>query len=674
MNIPIKPSNSTDSIFHHNSVGDNNTTSNNLYLYYESYTFTPDSSFIPYNTTYHKYYSSLDKDLILSGAFNIYGNPLTSSQFQSFTPYNVVAINSNSYFSSTLTSTKYDSLDYLQGTSYIWKNGGDNFYYSPKYGVVNLTMSNKNRIVMRSDRLPTSDTEFINGNNSYSLQQNPNFTTYVLLANGTRENYNVKQTVESYSDFNFEPNDGFERNVFNTFSCDNMVGLNCYQQSGLEFSVKPNCNNTDRISGGCYGFCPTCNSCNLGDLITILSNIDDDVRAWSEYIVRFKFFFALCQGVLSQVFNNNWINGTLFTFSFKVDTYYNNQNQVSGRKFCKNAVMLHPTTNTFYYRASPWDGTKFIGQNTPYPAGGQEGSNTVNIKYPTTILNMGPKNDVIEYNILNGGYKGYQMDLYSTTTYQDTSDIVNLFVLMRLINASFLSALLNPTNPNTIQSLFSRAGKKVDADFAQTSAINTQFGIISVDGDSYSTVGPNQPIIAANAGASNIMLGVYFSTTTESIQARDYITPGRIIRWNPSVPGSFAYDYLPIKSQLTPHYRWTIQPGGSTIFGKQTNNWATDSNKLIGVKYQGMDRMSSDYPKYNYGIIGSGNNYNARGYLYADSSTDFFSPSYYTLPLVMSTNPGLGGAPWYFYFGLIKGNSSMDRFYNKYIGENTLNE
>jgi hypothetical protein len=87
-----------------------------------------------------------------------------------------------------------------------------------------------------------------------------------------------------------------------------------------------------------------------------------------------------------------------------------------------------------------------------------------------------------------------------------------------------------------------------------------------------------------------------------------------------------------------------------------------------------MDRMSSDYPKYNYGTIGSGNNYNARGYLYADSSSDYFSPLYYTAPLILSTNPGLGGAPWYFYFGLTRGNSSMDRFYNKYIGENTLNE
>lgn len=674
VNIPIQPSDNVDSLFHHTTVPNNNTQSNALYLYYESYVFKPNSTYISYNTTLHTYYSSLDKDLIQSGLFNIYGNPLTTTQFQSFTPYNVIALNSNAYYSGILSSAKYDSLDYLQGTSYIWKNGTNNFYYSPKYTSTTLTMSNKDRIVMRSDRLPTSDSEYTNNNNSYLFQQNPNFSVYFLLDNGGRENYYIKQNVETYSDGNFEPNDGFETNVFNTFSCDGMVSLDCYQQTGLQFSVKPNCNNTDRISGGCYGFCPTCNSCKIGDIFSILINIKEDFDTWQEFIVRFKFFFALCQGVLSQVFNNNWINGTLFTFSFKVDTFFNNQNKVSGRKFCTNAVMLHPTTNTFYYRASPWDGIKFIGQNTPYPVGGQEGSNTVNIKYPTTILNMGPKNNFIDYVILNGGYKGYQMDLYTTTTYQDTSEIVNLFVLMRLINASFLSALLNPTSPNTIQSLFSRAGKKVDADFAQTSAINSQFGIISVDGDSYSTVGPNQPIIAANSGPSNIMLGVYFSTTTESIQARDYISPGRIIRWNPSVPGSFAYDYLPIKSQLTPHYRWTIQPGGSTIFGTQKNNWATDSNKLIGVKYQGMDRMSSDYPKYNYGIIGSGNNYNARGYLYADSSTDFFSPSYYTLPLLMSTNPGLGGAPWYFYFGLIKGNSSMDRFYNKYIGENTLNE
>jgi hypothetical protein len=40
---------------------------------------------------------------------------------------------------------------------------------------------------------------------------------------------------------------------------------------------------------------------------------------------------------------------------------------------------------------------------------------------------------------------------------------------------------------------------------------------------------------------------------------------------------------------------------------------------------------------------------------------------------VVTPNPALGGAPWYFYFGLTKGSTAINRFFEKYIGI-TLNE
>lgn len=395
--------------------------------------------------------------------------------------------------------------------------------------------------------------------------------------------------------------------------------------------------------------------------------------------------FAICQEVLSEVFNNNWLNGTLFMYPFKISTYYNSLNQVSSRQYCTNAVMLHPTTNNFYYRSSPWDGTKFIGQQPTWSFTGQNGQNNVNIKYPTTVLNMGPKDAFLSEVILNGGYAGYNMIHLPDTSYQDTSEITNLFVLLRMLNENFLRALFS-TNVNTrsnIQSLFSRSGRKVDADFAQTAAVNNQLGIIAFDEESYSTSGANPPVKSIGAGTGNIMMGIFFSATTDSIQYRDYISPARIVRWN-TLTNSFAYDYLPVKSQLTPHYQWTIQNDGTPVFGSQKNNWATDSVDLVGLHYQAMDRLPitnaygefSPYPSYNSGT----NQYNSRGYIYADNSTVFTATSYtttasiYPNPSVAGGRNAIHGAPWYFYFGLIKGSSAMNKFTTKYIGEAILNE
>lgn len=689
LNIPVQNNNtSTDEIlFNHIGVTDNSTMNNGLYLYYPSYVFAPDATnYQPYNTNLHTYYSSLDYNLVNSSSFSIFGHTLDSTKAQLGSIYtkNVSSQAINKYFNvSAGLPNKYGPNESLQGTSFIWLSPTENYYFSPSYSTGNtLTMSNSSRIVMRSDRLPSSETTTINGNNSYLLQQNTGATPYILSSSGFTTN--IPPYVGSgttYSE-NSDPDtsNAFDLNVLDTFSCENMVSLKCYERVGNVLVINSACTEIDRVVGGCYKFCPSCDckckGLGISCAVKILLGISDDFKLWNEYIVRFKFFFALCQDVLSEVFNNNWVNGTLFAFPFKVSTYYNNQNLVSGRSFCTNAVMLHPTTNNFYYRSSPWNGTRFIGQDTPYPAGGQEGSNTVNIKYPTTVLNMGPKDAFLSDVILNGKYGGYYMNSVDSTSAQDTSEITNLFAILRILSPNFLQLLIpsvsNP-NPNTIKNLFSRAGKKVDADFAQSVAINSQLGIIPFDSESYDTAPPAPgvvpPVIAAGYGSSDIMMGIYFSATTDAIQIRDFVSPGRIINWN-ILTNTFAYDSLSIKSQETPHYLWTIQSGGSTIFGTQKNNWATDSINIQKIKYQELDRLSSPYPKYNV----SPNEYNARGYLYADNSTIYTTTAYNISPMTLPPNPSLNGAPWYFYFGLIKGSSAMNKFYTKYVGQTGLNE
>ena len=530
-------------------------------------------------------------------------------------------------------------------------------------------MSFYKNIVMRSDRLPTSDIQTKNGNNTYLLQQNSGITAYIFATNGGGI-ITAGLSNASYAD-PFEPTDNAFENALGTFTCNKMVSLDCYQGDGLNIEVDPKCKDSDSVTEfGCYRFCKACDSPIGKNVFGPILGIPDDIKAYGQYILRFKFFFALCQGVLSQVFNNNWINGVLFAYPFKVNTYYNNKNKVSSRQYCTDIVFLHPTTNTFYYRCTPFDGNNFIGKKS---TGNLSGSNDTNLKYPTTLMNLGPRDEFLKEIILNGNFNGYNMKEFSETSYNDTSELVNLFGILRLLDTSFLANFFG----NQITKLFSRDGKKVDADFAQSVAVNSQIGVVPFDTSFYTTSAPpggTAAVIAAGTG-SNIMMGIMFDSSTESIQVRDYISPVRTIRWNP-LTNSFAYDYTETKSQVTPHYMWKLN-SANTIFGNQKNNWATspNSSSIVAVKYQQMDRLPSQIPGSPYPVWNeTPNQYNARGYIFANDSNFVTANTYNYTAQSIKGKTILGGAPWYFYFGLKKGNTAINKFATKFIGRTGLND
>jgi hypothetical protein len=317
------------------------------------------------------------------------------------------------------------------------------------------------------------------------------------------------------------------------------------------------------------------------------------------------------------------------------------------------------------------------------------------------------------------------MKKISETSYTDLSDMINFFSIIRILDINFWRSLLST---DMIKKLFSRGGDKgfrVDADFAQSSAINSQIGVIPFDSDYYESTGTNPALIAAGFGANNIMMGIYFQSTVEDMQVRDFISPMRIIRYNTNT-NSFIYDYISNKSQVVPNYKWKIQTGGYTLFGKQNNDWVTTPsfNGFYAQKYQSLDRLTSDY--FTAGSL-SPNEYNSRGYIFAQSASvtlnvgtplivgnvytivNYVSPDnflnvgatantndvsfiatgttpsswvnstieaspIYLTGATININPALAGAPWYFYFGLKKGETAINKFYTKYIGETTLNE
>lgn len=676
-------------------------------IFYPSYFFEPTNDFTAFTTSNVGYYSAIDANR----NYSIYNNPTVGplntplittgpmgwvSNYLN-TPNNssveiVVSDNSNNSFSSTPNPAKYDATEDLSGADFYWTilDGGQNppnnpnnsssVYYSfsllPTVNSTNtkLSMTNKAKNVMRTDRLPSSD--FLDGNSWDSivpvLQMNRGFTMYILETGGE----NIATT--SYgSGANIVGNDIEDLpdalNVTETFSCQNMVSLDCYSNVGDTLVVDVNCAEEDRIERGCFVFAKR-----------LLIGLPRDLSAFTEWGLRYRYFYALCQGVVSQTFTNNWVNGSLYSFPFAVRTLYGANNQITRRVFCKDLIYYNEDSNNFYYRSSPYSPTsdEFIGKlNNPLTGA----LNDYSLQMPATIMNLGPKTAIFKELTLNPSDDGFVMDVLTPTSYGDTSDLLNLFVITRMTNAPYLKFLLQyyPGVAGTnlaINSLFSRPLLRLDGDVAQMLSINSEFGVIKFSSQNYQqdTNNPDNPIyISRNPNGFSVM-GIFYSSTTQDLQYKDYLSPGRI-NFRPT-PASNAFPYYyELKSQRVPFYRWrrddvaTLWSGVNQflnlgnevgIFGTQSNDWATDNSDIFSKNYQSLDRTDPSQPSYFLGSNSQLNDIDARGYIFNVDANGNYSTTAGNYPDVFAV-----GAPNHFYFGLIKGASALDRFKSKYLAD-----
>ena len=681
------------------SVQNHNSQNN---IFYQSYFFEPTNEFSAFTTSNVGYYSAIDANR----NFSIYKNPSVGPPlpnplfFQGpmpwvslllNTPINnaveiVTSINANDAFDSFPSPAKYDAVEDLSGADFYYiavsENPGKAFstYFSfsllPTVSSTNtkLNISNKSKNVLRTDRLPSSD--FLDGFAWDSvvpvLQMNRGFTVYTIdIPDGNI----VTTTYGSGADITGNDIEDLPDylDVTATFSCESMVSLDCYDNVGDTIVVDTNCAEKDRIERGCFVFARK-----------FITGLPLDLVAFNEWGLRYRFFYALCQGVVSQTFTNNWVNGSLYTFPFAVRTLYGGNNQISRRVFCKDLIYYNEDSNNFYYRSSPYSPTtnNFIGKdNNPL-------TGTINdyaLKTPATIMNLGPKTAVFKELTLNPSDYGFVMDALTPTSYGDTSDLLNLFVISRITNAGYLRLLLNyyPGIVGTnlaINTLFSRRQLRLDGDITQMLSINSEFGVVKFNSQNYTNVAnnPDNPIfISRNPNGFSVM-GIFYSSTTEDLQYKDYLSPGRINFRPTPTSNAFPY-YYDLKSQRVPFYRWKRQDNarffnnislpfslGSEvgIFGTQSNNWATDNNDIFNKNYQNLDRTDPAQPSYFLGSNSQLNDVYARGYIFNVDGNGNVSATAGNYPSVFAI-----GAPNHFYFGLINGATSLDRFKSKYLAD-----
>jgi hypothetical protein len=469
-----------------------------------------------------------------------------------------------------------------------------------------------------------------------------------------------------------------------------MVPLACYSSSTnpSEIGIKPPTDGCykDPIGGGkifahggCYVFVST----------PILSIVTDFILL-TEWVSRLIITFGACRNVFGHIFTNNWINGTLYAFSFRNDVTYtspfsSNPNQAQ-YKWCRDVITLHPTYN-YYYRSSPYNyigpSGSFIGQNPPAPPlgglFGDYGGNKFNLQFPTTLMDLGPRTYYQQELVMSDDYDGYVVNKLLNTTYSDVSELLNLFIITRLANTNFLSALISGNN---ILSYFSRPNSMIDGDYAQAISVNSELGVSPFESSNY----PDNPsgqdpiyVNTLNTFWEKQVFGVFFSSDT---QTRDFISPKRtIINPTGSTSNICTFSNFNVFTQEVPFYQWEIKPNDGnldSIFGTQFNEWYSNpitGNTFFSKGYQTLDRVE---PASRY-VRPNNNNQSQyfKGYIYTVDTNGDINPNvppnnYWSQNGPFVPRAVTVGTPYHFYFGLKRGKTAFDRFTTKWIDTNRI--
>lgn len=638
-------------------------------IFYGSQFFTPGGQYSAFTSSSVGYYAALDASYVPT---------IQNLSYQSFNG-RTGAVGDGDFYNSSPNTGKYDLSEDLSGNAFIngkvnrasWTSflGGlipgiidsislgyneiSYIYNSPNLypELVNnpLSITFPTMNVMRTDRLPSSDS--LDGlawdkNNVAVLQQNINFTFYEISEPG--DTSLTQQFATEAEDIGQDIEDQiYDGEVLSSFNCENMVSLGCYTGFSNTFGINTRCAETDAVVNGCYVL-----------FTNPLLGLIRDLRYFSEWGTRYKFFYGICRGILSQSFTNNWVNGTLFAFPIEVSTTYNSQNKPNEPQFCKDVVFFDENTNNFYYRSSPYDinSNRFVGKLATETTA----INFKNLLFPTTILDLGYKDSFYSELVLDPATNAYIVENLNPTSYSDPSDIINLFVISRILSASYLQG-------DAINKLFSRntlqRNKRVDADLAQMLSINSEEGVIKFSPEFYSSNTTNSPV-GIYGNPNNPTIGIFFSSTTDNLQFKDYVTPGRIdFRGSPTA--NFTPYTFGIKSQLVPFYPWRLQ-NTINIFGTEQNNWSTSQTDIVQYYYQSLDRTAIQYFKGS-GIV---NDQNMRGYIFnvLNDTVNVAGRDYKASgPIANSTSSFVVGAPFHFYFGTVVGASAIDKFKTKYL-------
>lgn len=614
------------------------------------------------------------------------GGSVMYTNLKTYFPYEYIDFPVNKC-EQALPTTKYDVTD-QDGNYSITSN-----YYSPIYNTTGNTLAfslgslnpvdfpnGGYQTVMRGDRLPTSTNVEEYCCNGMVLQKNNNFKIFLIPDDGVLSVSSSQGSTGSAGsgDFDYMVTQDLSGStnisrIFDTFTCNGSVNLECYgcQRVGPNGSITISGRSCQEYLGetifefGCYRF-----------VTTIFLSLLKDWELMFEWIARNMVMLGACRNVFSHRFVHNWVNGTVYAFPIKTEVVAytsptSNPPNSPISSYCGNLVHYDSKTRNYYYRSTKYDVTNKVFKKY----------SDSNIGFPTTMMDLGPRAEFLQELVMSDEYDGYVVNRLDSSSFGTVDDILNLFIVSRFIDNTFLKTLLGSLNilayfSNSRPSNGVRGTKlQIDADYAQLISINSELGVAPFSSSNY----PDNPLPGEQNPIffdCNNVMGIFFSSDT---QVRDYITPKRTII-NPSATtvSSCAFNNFPVFSQRVPFSQWIVNgTGNDTIFGRQFNNWDFEvDNSVFSHQYQSLDRLdqSSRYFRTN----GSVQTQYQKGYIYAVKSSTTSNSVVITAENQYwdNNNPDQEkvtvGAPFHFYFGLRRGASSFDRFKTKWINTNNI--
>jgi hypothetical protein len=178
------------------------------------------------------------------------------------------------------------------------------------------------------------------------------------------------------------------------------------------------------------------------------------------------------------------VNGTLFAYPLQVQTRFtspsidpNATNSIGPNQpyacYCNQLAYFDYQTNNFYYRVAPYNEVAgYVGRDNKKGIvfSDLKGNKRI-LGNPTTIMDLGPRNDYMDELSYSDEFLGYVVNRLDSTSFQDVDELLNLFIIQRLVSASIRDIIKSSgragANTDPVKRYFSRENLKVDGDYAQ---------------------------------------------------------------------------------------------------------------------------------------------------------------------------------------------------------------
>tara|TARA_R110001583_G_scaffold78667_1_gene213052 strand:+ start:69354 stop:73814 length:4461 start_codon:yes stop_codon:yes gene_type:complete len=417
---------------------------------------------------------------------------------------------------------------------------------------------------------------------------------------------------------------------------------------------------------------------------------------------------ALCNGLMGYFFTNQWINGTLYHFQFKGKEKGSFWSGPGCRQTQSGVVKFHEkegknywgkwgsgaNRKKWYYRSTQFDvSTVATGGNGFYYSGSifntsysSNGSNKNYIKFPTTVVDVGPRVSWLKTICANPDLDAecFTADDLGASTHQSAAPVLQVATNQRL------GAGCGDGDLGDI--FFNREQYRLDGDISQAL---TEQGTVGVQ--EFDLNDPDYGLtiidVVTNVGTSGPPTKISFLLGESGANSRSCIrTPYELYDWDP-LDLKWVPENLGKQTQIVPFYPWNRWAGGcgwdgySELWGgcgPQNNgsqwtkgvgqDWHSDADNggfMYADYYQGLgNNYSQILTNFGPGNTPGPNNQNGDG-TFRQNSPDpsFFSGNTYASERTFMVL----GAPYHFYMGLTPGDNAYSYFKQKYINDDDCN-